>query len=435
MNILQKIAVPQESVNDDKLLVVNVHVQSGDKVTKGQLIAELESSKAIVDIFCEADGYANVFCKPGQELSVGKIMFEITDVYIPGAVSNVPFNTSIPNAITTNSNIQIHTEFSKQALLLIAELKADKSLFKNDDFVNTRIVKKRLGLEPTESPAQGTVAPIKKASLSLPISKELKFVEHDIIKKREIEFLNVVNSTGLVSNLTVEINVSYFDSRVRRYQEIIFSTPLPLVIFECSRLLAKYPVLNAFYANEGVYFHAEVNVGFAVDMGKGLKVLTIRNTNTKSLKEIEHEIYRLIEGYNDNSLKKDDTTGATFTITDLFASATANFLPLVNAQNSTILGIGSLNDEMTKFQLSCSFDHRVSNGKEISVFLGDLKTRLEGYLADQEMLELARKREPLTECYKCMRKTDDDMNGQVQFMKVLVKGKEDIICSNCLLVW
>ena len=65
----------------------------------------------------------------------------------------------------------------------------------------------------------------------------------------------------------------------------------------------------------------------------------------------------------------------TFTITDLYNSDIISFHPLVNNNNSCILGVSSLNNN--QFNIDLSFDHRLTSGKEVSNFLTELKFRLE----------------------------------------------------------
>ena len=98
-------------------------------------------------------------------------------------------------------------------------------------------------------------------------------------KINEIMYLSNVNSTGLVSRLTVFINSSL--EKIIENQNFISSTPLPLIAFEVSRLLLKYPNLNSFFHSEKIISHKDVNIGIAFDNGvNGLKVASIFKTNS-----------------------------------------------------------------------------------------------------------------------------------------------------------
>jgi pyruvate/2-oxoglutarate dehydrogenase complex dihydrolipoamide acyltransferase (E2) component len=377
MNILQKITTPQESVNDDSLLVIKIHVTEGQEVLEGALLAEFESSKAIIEIHSDVKGFVSIKCNEGEEVGVGKVIFEIADSV--SILSNVASIKPLKSETENKDTIQLkETVFSEKANKLISEKNLKKEDFFQYDFVNENIVKQKLGIV-AEVPARKKENP-KQNPINISTEIIEGSVKTDPIKKREIDFLSSVNSSGLVSNLATQILCEGFDQKIAKFQQIIISTPLPLVIFECSRILPKFKNLNSYFIDYNVVFHSEINIGFAVDLGKGLKVLNIRNANQKSLEEIETEILRLVDAYNDDTLDKNDLTGITFTISDLFISVVSNFLPLVNKNNSAILGISAPDASNKYFNVSCSFDHRVSNGREVSEFLAVLKSRLDIYL-------------------------------------------------------
>lgn len=383
MNVLQKITTPQESVNDDTLLVVKIHVVQGQEVEAGVLLAEFESSKAIIEIHNEAKGFVSIHCNEGDEVGVGAVIFEITD---EPAATSIGKTNPVPQTINAPlpvSDIK-ETLFSNKALELIAQHQLKKEDFTGHDFVSENTVKEKLGMPAEQVLTRKPTGNRTEAKATARISTENipGAVKIDPMKRREIESLSVVNSTGMVSNLVTEIHCEGYEHNITRYQKIIISTPLPLMIFECSRILPKFKNLNAYYIDGNIVSHHDVNVGFAVDLGKGLKVLNIRNSDKKSLDEIETEILRLVDAYNADTLSKEDLTGITFTITDLFISVVSNFLPLVNKGNSAILGISSPGMAKKNFSVSVSFDHRVTNGREVSEFLAVLKSRMDVYLSD-----------------------------------------------------
>ena len=134
--------------------------------------------------------------------------------------------------------------------------------------------------------------------------------------------------------------------------------------------------MNSFFYLGKRVTHKDINIGIAYDNGiNGLKVASINNTDSMDLNSIEEAISDLSIKYNENKLSLKEITSASLTITDLFASGVCNFHPLVNINNSVILGICGMKNG--GFNLEVSFDHRISNGLEVSKFLSDLKYRLE----------------------------------------------------------
>src|SRR5687767_9145473 len=115
MKILQKITTPQESVNDDSLLVVKIHVTEGQQVDAGTLLGEFESSKAIIEIPSDVKGFVHIKCRENDEVGVGETIFEITDSPMaPETASGTPaaVTQSEPAAEVTNQ------VFSRKALEL-----------------------------------------------------------------------------------------------------------------------------------------------------------------------------------------------------------------------------------------------------------------------------------------------------------------------------
>ena len=130
---------------------------------------------------------------------------------------------------------------------------------------------------------------------------------------------------------------------------------------------------------DAIAYYKEINVGFAIDINKGLKVLKVANTSVKTVLEIELEIMELSNRYIDENLDITDLTDIGFTVTDLSAEGVAFFKPLINMMNSAILGVSSIDEKLHSCMLSLTFDHRVTEGKLAAQFLGELKGRIESY--------------------------------------------------------
>ena len=422
-NLLEKIKTPQESVNDDSVLIAKVHVKNGEKVEKDHVLAEIETSKALIDIPCQKSGFVNCFCEENQEVSIGETLFEIySEKFDRNEIPKIDEGISLE---TKKEIIQkIQTKFSKGAEKLILKNKIEKNIFNNFDFVTTEIVEKTLNSSEIKLPKK--------------ISDEVEplAIDNDLIlnieklnkqKLNEIKYLSDVNSSGLVSRLTIFIKSDI--DKIIVSQNFISSTPLPLITFEVSRLLIKYPTLNSFFHSSKKITHKNINIGIAFDNGiNGLKVASINNADSMDLNSIEESISEISLKYNQNKLSLKEISAASFTITDLFSSGVSNFHPLININNSMILGICGLNNG--GFNIEASFDHRVSNGLEVSEFLNDLRYRLEAhYLIDQKIKKSSYNKS----CTKCLRSLEDDMTGRIQFVNVVNTKGEDVICSLCLM--
>lgn len=163
-----------------------------------------------------------------------------------------------------------------------------------------------------------------------------------------------------------------------------------------------------------------------MDMDDGLKVVNLKNTDKMSLLEIDKMIYDLALKYIDKKLTSEDLTNTTFTITDLSSFGALSFTPLINKNNSAILGISKIDKKLNRIIISLSFDHRVTEGKIASLFLQELKDRIESYkLSNSELVQ------NIT-CNKCFKKLSDDLND-IGFIKIINKDNiESYVCDSCL---
>jgi len=432
---IASIKTPQESVNDEYLSLIKVHVTNGQAVSHATLLAEFETSKAVVELFCEYEGFIKVCCTEGTEVKVGTVLFEVyADANIPvtagnKAVAAVDTVSIKDNAASNGQQVQakaaINQRISQKALSLIEKDKVDISLLQHLNFVTTKDIEKLIN--PNKSAGANNIekkAPLIKSNTSVVTSKKLS-----ASKKREAEYLQSVNNNGVVSMLSVSVELAGI-SRLQSSQSFITTTPLPTVIFEVSRLLKKYPNLNSYFDNGCQNTYEAVNVGFAIDIDKELKVCAINDTDGLSIEKIEDQIADLTQKYSIDKLTKEELTSTTFTITDLFNSSITDFFPLVNINNSAILGISALQNNF--FKINLSFDHRISSGKEVALFLNDLKMRLEAHFNSKSSSTATPKK---VSCIKCLRQNNEDLNGSIYFVAAVNATEEGYICSNCLTGW
>lgn len=431
--LIETVKTPLDSVNDDSVIITQVFVEMGQKVTANTILAEIETSKALVDIVCENEGYVKSFCKAEQEVKIGSILFEIyaqelSNEELAQIDSKQDKAVNGYKSIDALKKVQVvtNTEFSKRAKELVEQHSIDVSVFSHHQFVTFKDINAILNPIKTVSKSSSTkntksseiATDTTLSNTAKPIGKQ---------KTNEAIYLSSVNASGVVSRLTISIDASL--DAISRAQNFVTSTPLPMIAHEVSRLLIKYPNLNSYYDNNQQRFFNEINVGIAVDNGiNGLKVASIYKCDEKNLHQIEEDISDISLKYNENKLSLQDISSATFTITDLFSAGVTNFHPLINFNNSAILGICALKNGL--FDIELSFDHRISNGLEVSKFLSDLKSRIENRL----FANIQNKRPgelSSIECYQCLRPISDDLDGKIYFINVSNSKMDSHICSNC----
>ena len=429
MAILQQIKVPLISVNDISLTVVDILFDHGAPVKKGDTVLVFETSKTTYDVLAEIDGYIEYRCNRETDYEVNELVAniysdenEVPEKVVTEYAADKVFSKGHSASDETIPTWHGQTFFSPAAIQLM-ELKGIGSVaFTGKDFVSLEDVM-QFGRTIKDNAAQA----IQKI-VSLPVDMEKVIVEKlSSNKKREIAFLSSVQSVGLTSTINTSVNTEGIFVHINRSLKYLKNSLLPVIIYESARLLQKYQPLNAYFTGDAIACYKEVNVGFAIDIGKGLKVLKIADTTVKGMKEIEQEIMELSNKYLDDSLHFNDLADIGFTVTDLSAEGLAFFTPLINMMNSAILGISSIDEKLHRCMISLSFDHRVTEGKLAARFLKELKERVESYQSKYHPLlnqEIG--------CFKCFKLLQEDLSDTGFVKCITPKGEEAYICQSCL---
>jgi len=432
MALLQEIKVPLLAVNDTTLTVVAIHFVSGQKVKKGDLLMVFETSKTTYDVESEADGYVQYFCETGNDYEVNAVVAKIVEalpeleLVKPVAVSPAAQNGQ-QRAVAAASDWNGDTVFSVEATKLIATAGADLSLFTGRDFVSCTDAEEILGISPRLAAKTNNPLPVvtKTKQAITPDNHKTTVERLSSGKKREIEYLSDIQSTGLTSTINTYVETGGIFINLNASLRYLKDSLLPLIVYETSRLLKKYPLLNAFFAGDKVAVYKEVNIGFAIDIDKGLKVLKLPATNEKDLQAIEESIMELSGKYLDDKLGITDLTEIGFTITDLSAENVAFFRPLINTLNSAILGVSSIDEKLNRCVLTITFDHRVTEGKQVAVFLNELKQRIESYRPDESY------KTKIISCFKCYTTLADDITDVGFAACIMPDGQAGYICQRC----
>ena len=463
MSLLQEIQVPLLAVNDTTLTVVEVNYASGSPVKKGDVVMVFETSKTTYDVEAQVDGYIHYLCQQGNDYEVNTIVANIYSEAgeIPAAPAGAADKASGGQGSNGQSSFGGHsgvrtapaaingtadrmpvrafslpgqgegrwegeTIFSHEAARLMTEAGVTAAVFAGRDFVSVRDVQQLL--QPAAPADSGRVSKSPAAnSVTLPVDPEKVVVQRLTSgKKREIEYLGDVQSPGLTSTLNIFVETAGIFTHINRTLKYLRDSLLPVIVYEVSRLLADYPLLNAYFTGDAIARYKEVNPGFAIDIDKGLKVLKVAGAGKLSIQDIEKEILQLSGQYLDDTLDIGQLTDITFTITDLSSEGVAFFRPLVNRMNSAILGVSAIDEKLQRCTLSLTFDHRVTEGKLAAQFLKELKERLETYRA----VDAAAVTRDIS-CFKCLKTLQEDLSGVGFARCVTPEGKDGYICQSC----
>lgn len=135
MKLINTIFVPKETVNDQEVKVINIFVKQGELIEKDQLIAEVETSKALLEIFSETKGYVNILTSLGKYINIGEPMFEFYDAKID---KDLLINKVKPKIIEKDLIEEKSNIFSMKAEEFIKKNNLNKHDFLDINFVTTK---------------------------------------------------------------------------------------------------------------------------------------------------------------------------------------------------------------------------------------------------------------------------------------------------------
>lgn len=160
-----------------------------------------------------------------------------------------------------------------------------------------------------------------------------------------------------------------------------------IIIMALGRALQEHPRMNAWVEDGKITEKGSVNVGIAVAVDNGLIVPTVRDVQNMTIGEIHDESARLIAKTKAGGLKKEEYSGATFTVSNLGMFGIDEFTAIVNPPQVGILAVGSMTDTPVvrdgqivirpMMNLVLTYDHRVIDGAPAAQFLSRVKELLE----------------------------------------------------------
>jgi pyruvate dehydrogenase E2 component (dihydrolipoamide acetyltransferase) len=412
--------IPRCSVNDDSVQILAWKVPAGILVEKDQLICEVETSKAVVEIYAPQSGVLAYTAAEGDEIPVGATICTIAEPgeEMPGARQQTP----IPRAADSGE-----TRLTAAARVTAAELGIDLSAFPSGSLVRRDDVLRKAGKLTTDDRQQ--------RQSGLDAGPPVRWEDLPRRKAMEGRILRKGRASTVQSSVT---SICRAARLLMRLEDLGLSTTglQAAIIYEAARLLRKYPMMNASYDSGRIGVYEHVNVGWALDGGMGLVVPVIPDADRKSVPDIAAFMERQLEAYLDGALTPGDFSGATFTVTDLSGYGVSFFEPLIAPGQAAILGIGKGPDfqGQTILHLTLAFDHQVTEGKRAAEFLQELRARMETHasLASGELPE-ADSEESAPYCVLCHR----DRRTLQRLKLVLLKSEipAGFVCSLCVAGW
>jgi 2-oxoisovalerate dehydrogenase E2 component (dihydrolipoyl transacylase) len=392
--------------------IVAWHAKPGDQVTEDQLIVEVMTDKAAVEVPAPVSGRVlSVTGAPGEKVAVGSplIVFELSDdsaARAPAAAAPAPAaaeaaapktagvaapaaaapSASAPRAAVASGTRAARVMTSPANRRRAHEAGVDLATVAGSG-PGGRIVRSDLeaAIAPSASPksaAGATAGPqtteIKVIGLRRLIAERMSEAKRNIPHFAYVEEVDVTELESLRQHLNLSApkgtgSLSY----------------LPLVVMALIRVLDSFPQCNVLYdAARGVLVrHRAVHVGIATQTPDGLKVPVVRNAQVLGLWEIAAEIRRLAERARSNKATREELVGSTITVTSLGKLGGIASTPIINAPEVAIIGLNKAVERPVVQQgavvvrrimnLSSSFDHRFVDGYDAAAMIQALKEFLE----------------------------------------------------------
>ncbi len=395
--------------SNNALEVIEILVNIGDVVEKGQALFTLESDKATLDVPApEAGTITSITINVGSKIKTGDLIAELTTTgteavaspRIPEPAAIIPVHETVtakpvlpvnPPILTESedtSDIYAGPSVRRMARLLGVDLTlitgtGDKGRISKDDI--------RAHVKKIVERAQ--TMPIQSGS-GLPTMPSIDFSQFGPIDTKPLSRIKKLTAQNLSRNWLLAPHVTQFiDADItemeafRKSQSLIYDkkgiklTPLVFIMKALVGALKLAPTFNASLDASGDnlilkhYFH----IGIAVDTPEGLVVPVIRDVDQKSLGTLAQELAKVGESARAKQLTSADMQGSSFTISSLGGIGGTAFTPIINLPNVAILGVsktaikpvwdGSQFVPRLMLPLSLSYDHRVIDGAEAARFI------------------------------------------------------------------
>lgn len=408
---VEVITMPRLSDTMTEGKVAKWHKNVGDNVKEGDILAEIETDKAVQDFEAEVNGtLLHQGVAEGGASAVDTVLAIIgpagTDVSgilsggskkpaAPTQAEAAPQEnkTAEPAKTVAASTIGDRVAISPLARKMAEEKGIDVASLQGSG-ENGRIVKKDIENYQASAaqPAQAA------AAVAAPAAAQaaMNFVSGETTETPNSQVRNIIAKRLSESKfsaphyyLMVEINM---DKAIEARKQI---NSLPdtkisfndMIIKAVAMALRKHPQVNSSWGGDKIIHHGDINVGVAVAIPDGLVVPVLKHTDQMNYMQISAAVKDMASRAKSKGLKANEMEGSTFSVSNLGMFGIETFTSIINQPNSAILSVGSIIEKPVvkdgqivvgnTMKLSLACDHRVVDGATGAEFLQTLRTYLE----------------------------------------------------------
>jgi pyruvate dehydrogenase E2 component (dihydrolipoamide acetyltransferase) len=409
------VLMPRLSDTMTEGVVAGWQKQVGDKVKKGEVLADIETDKATMELESYKDGillYQGA--KAGEKILVNDLLciigeagLDITAIVAAaksaGSAPAAPVATAAPAAApvavapvaaapVANTVVNEGRIFASPLAKKVASEKGIDLRFVKGTGDNGRITKTDIDSytpAAAAAPAATTAAVSSVAVASAP--GQISFDEVPVSQMRKVIARRLSESLFTAPHFYLTMSIDMDAAVIARTKinevakaKISFND---MVLKAVALSLKQHPKVNSSWLGDTIRYNHHVNIGVAVAVEEGLLVPVVRFADSKSLSQINAEVKDFAQKAKDKKLQPSDWEGSTFTISNLGMYGIEEFTAIINPPDACILAVGGIAQvpvvkngqvvpgNIMKLTLSC--DHRVVDGATGAAFLQTLKSLLE----------------------------------------------------------
>ena len=386
MILEMKVPSPGESITEVE--IATWLVKDGDYVEKDQVIAEVDSDKATLELPAEESGTITLKAEEGDAVDVGQVVCLIDTSAVNQSKPELSGQTNIKNEVNepvikkskpeSNSKSYIASPSARKIIieknLEISDIigSGKDGRVTKDDVVNS---KPSMGSPSVNSDRKET-----RTKLSM---LRRKVAERLVTVKNETAMLTTFNEVDMSSIFDLRTKYKE-DFKAKHDVSLGFMSFFTLAVV---RALNLFPAVNSMIDGKEMITYEYCDISIAVSGPKGLMVPVIRHAEKMSFKEVETEVKRLAIRARDSKITVDEMTGGTFTISNGGVFGSMLSTPILNPPQSGILGMHNIVERPVAIEgkveirpimyLALSYDHRIIDGRESVGFLVAIKEALE----------------------------------------------------------
>lgn len=375
--------------------IVKWKVKEGDSVKQNQVIAEVETDKAIVELPSPKSGtILKINFKEGQRVKVGETLVVIGEkgekVTITKGAKQEKKSTTVMGVLEEGQTDFVPKKNTSSTEKQVLATPAVRALARQMNINLTSIKGSgkdgRILEQDLKAPSKSSGAKVtKKYDMygyvdRVPLSGIRKTIATKLSESTSIPHVTHMDEADITDLLALK-------EEEKSKNKKMHLTLAPFIIKAVIAALKEHPILNATLEDDQMVIKKYYNIGVATDTPEGLMVPVLKIADQKTIVQLAQELQTLVENAKKRKIDLADLKGSSFSITNIGSIGGTHFTPIINPGNVAILGIGKRQEKValvdgeaeTRFilPLSLTFDHRVMDGAEAARFMNDLKKHLE----------------------------------------------------------